>query len=123
LAFTNAQSALEALKPLDVIRVAGVDFSETVLEFKANRLGEKLTQSIPEILCWCEDNNFILVTNNRTSMPVHLADHIVVNRHVPGIFILNPNLSIGENIEELIIVALASEDDEYQDRIVYLPLP
>ncbi len=46
MAFTNAQSALEALKPLDVIRVAGVDFSETVLEFKANRLGEKLTQSI-----------------------------------------------------------------------------
>ncbi|MEH2364570.1 serine/threonine protein kinase [Nostoc sp.] len=44
--FANAQSALEALKPLDVIRVAGVDFSETVLEFKANRLGEKLTQSI-----------------------------------------------------------------------------
>ncbi|MEH2193326.1 MAG: DUF5615 family PIN-like protein [Nostoc sp.] len=77
----------------------------------------------PEILCWCEDNNFILVTNNRTSMPVHLADHIAVNHHVAGIFILNPNLSIGENIEELIIVALASEDDEYQDKIVYLPLP
>ncbi|WP_257207589.1 hypothetical protein [Nostoc linckia] len=31
--------------------------------------------------------------------------------------------SIGENIEELIILALASEDDEYQDRIIYLPLP
>jgi serine/threonine protein kinase len=44
--FANAQSALETLKPLDVIRLAGVDFSETVLEFKANRLGEKLTQSI-----------------------------------------------------------------------------
>ncbi|MFN6479827.1 hypothetical protein [Nostoc sp. DedQUE07] len=63
------------------------------------------------------------MTNNRTSIPVHLADHIAVNRHVPGIFILNQNLSIGENIEELIIVALALEDDEYQDRIVYLPLP
>jgi len=77
----------------------------------------------PEILCWCEDNNFVLGTNNRTSMPVHLADHITDNRHVPGIFILNPNLSIGENVEELILAALASEDDEYQDRIVYLPLP
>jgi len=77
----------------------------------------------PEILCWCEENNFILVTNNRTSMPVHLADHIAGNRHIPGIFILNPNLSMGENIEELILAALASEDDEYQDRIIYLPLP
>ncbi|WP_373526861.1 hypothetical protein [Nostoc sp.] len=63
------------------------------------------------------------MTNNRTSMPVHLADHIAVKRHIPGIFILNPNLSIGENIEELIITALASEEDQYQDRIVYLPLP
>ena len=44
--FANAEAALEALKPLDVIRVAGVDFSKTVLEFKANRLGEKLTQTI-----------------------------------------------------------------------------
>ncbi|MBR8839841.1 MAG: DUF5615 family PIN-like protein [Stigonema ocellatum SAG 48.90 = DSM 106950] len=77
----------------------------------------------PEILCWCEDHNFVLVTNNRTSMPVHLKDHIAQNRHVTGIFILNPNLSVGENLEELILVALASKANEYQDRIVYLPLP
>ncbi|BAY96545.1 serine/threonine protein kinase [Tolypothrix tenuis PCC 7101] len=44
--FSTAKEALAGLKPIDVIRVAGVDFSETVLEFKANRLGEKLTQSI-----------------------------------------------------------------------------
>jgi hypothetical protein len=77
----------------------------------------------PEILYWCEENNFVLVTNNRTSMPVHLADHIAANHYVPGIFILNPNLSIGKNIEELILAAQASNDDEYQNRIVYLPLP
>lgn len=53
----------------------------------------------PEILCWYEENNFVLVTNNRTCMPGHLADHIAVNRHIPRIFILNQNLSIGKNIE------------------------
>lgn len=77
----------------------------------------------PEILCWCEEHNFVLVTNNRSSMPVHLADHIAQGRHVPGIFILNPDLSIGQNIDELILIAEASFDDEYQDRIDYLPLP
>ena len=66
----------------------------------------------PEILDWCEENNFVLITNNRTSMPVHLSDHLAKNRHVPGIFILNPNLSVGENLEELILAALASEVDE-----------
>ena len=44
--FTNAELALESLKPVDVIRVPGVDFSETVLKFEANRLGEKLSRLI-----------------------------------------------------------------------------
>jgi hypothetical protein len=77
----------------------------------------------PEILLWCETYNFLLVTNNRSYMPVHLADHIAQNRHVPGILILNPNLSMGEMIDELILIAQASFDDEYQDQILHLPLP
>ncbi len=76
----------------------------------------------PEILCWCEDHEFILVTNNRKSMPVHLNDHLTQNRHIPGIFILNAKLSVGENLEELILIADASFDNEYQDRISFLPL-
>lgn len=76
----------------------------------------------PEILIWCEEHRFILVTNNRTSMPPHLADHLAQSRHIPGIFILNPNMSIGETIDELILIALASDEDEYQDYITHLPL-
>lgn len=76
----------------------------------------------PEILCWCEEHGFILVTNNRRSMPVHLADHTAQDRHILGIFLLNPNLSIGQNLEELILMALGSFDDEYRDRIVHLPI-
>ncbi len=76
----------------------------------------------PEILLWCEEHRFILVTNNRTSMPVHLDDHIAQGRHVPGIFILNTDWSIGQNLDELILIAEGSFDDEYQDQIVFLPL-
>lgn len=76
----------------------------------------------PEILIWCEDNDFVLVTNNRTSIPQHLADHIEQDRHVPGILILNPNSSIGETIDELILIAEAVTADELQDRLDYLPI-
>lgn len=58
----------------------------------------------------------------RKSMPVHLTDHLAEGRHVPGIFTLNTNMSIGETLDELILIALASETDEYQDQIAYLPL-
>jgi hypothetical protein len=76
----------------------------------------------PEILCWCEEYNFILVTNNRASMPVHLAEHIAQGRNIPGIFILNEKLTIGQTINELIVVSDASFDNEYQNQIVNLPL-
>jgi Domain of unknown function (DUF5615) len=76
----------------------------------------------PEILIWCEEYDFILVTNNRKSMPGHLRDHIAFDRHIPGIFLLNLNMSIGQNIDELLLIADGSLDGEYQDQIIHLPL-
>ena len=75
-----------------------------------------------DILCWCEDYGFILITSNRKSMPGHLASHLTSGRHVPGIFTLNPEMSVGQTIEELLLIATASGDSEYQDHIVYLPV-
>ncbi|WP_144416039.1 hypothetical protein [Calothrix sp. 336/3] len=54
--------------------------------------------------------------------PVHLNEHIAENRHMPGIFILNPNLSAGQNLEELILLAEYSFEGEYQDQIIHLPI-
>ena len=77
----------------------------------------------PDILLWCERYSFIVVTNNRSSMPVHLIDHLAQGNRIPGIFQLNPSMSVGETIEELVLVVLASLDDEYHDLISYSPLP
>ncbi|MCP4346171.1 MAG: hypothetical protein GY795_11690 [Desulfobacterales bacterium] len=76
----------------------------------------------PDILIWCENKNFTLVTNNRASMPVHINDHLAVNRHIPGIFILNPIMTMQEIIDELTLIWELAEPDEYTDRIIYLPL-
>ena len=75
----------------------------------------------PEILHWCERNNFNLITNNRESMPEHLADHLAAGHHVPGIFTVNLKVSMGLIIEELILIAGASHEDEFRDRIIYIP--
>jgi hypothetical protein len=75
----------------------------------------------PDLIRWCEDHDSVLITNNRKSMPGHLADHLADGHHIPGIFTLNPDLSIGEAIDELILLAKASFDDEFQDTIIYLP--
>lgn len=76
----------------------------------------------PEILLWCETNNFILVTNNRSSMPVHLAEHLAQGHKIPGIFVLRPRAEIGQVLDDLILITLAGNENEYQDKIVHIPL-
>jgi hypothetical protein len=76
----------------------------------------------PDILMWCEANGFVLVTNNRKSMPVHLADHLAAGHHLPGILQLDLDAPIGLLIEDLWIAALATGEEELRDTIVYLPL-
>src|SRR5579864_5321911 len=69
----------------------------------------------PEILLWCEARSVSLVTNNRRSMPVHLRDHLIAGRHVPGFFIMDESLTIGETVERLAAIWGASEAEEYTD--------
>jgi len=52
-----------------------------------------------------------------------LGAHLAQGRHIPGILTLNEELSVGEIVEELLLIAGASLVDEYQDRIEYLPVP
>ena len=76
----------------------------------------------PDILIWCEERDFILVTNNRSSMPVHLRDHLASGRHCPGIFVINMRLSMGAIIDELELIWQGSELAEYRDLIRHLPI-
>ncbi len=76
----------------------------------------------PEILRWCERNNFYLVTNNRHSMPGHLADHVTAGGHVPGIFVVNPTRSIVVVATELSEIEGAALPNEFQDSSRQLPL-
>jgi hypothetical protein len=76
----------------------------------------------PAILIWIEENNFILVTNNRKTMPAHLADHLAAGRHVPGILIVDLGAPIGAVLNDLILIALASYENEFLDVVAYVPL-
>jgi hypothetical protein len=82
----------------------------------------RLQSSDPEVLSWCETRGFILVTNNRASMSVHLRNHLAAGRHMPGIFVLNPNMTLRPTVDELTLICAASEPDEYVDLLLYMPL-
>ncbi|MCP4399110.1 MAG: hypothetical protein GY801_17650 [bacterium] len=75
----------------------------------------------PDILIWCKEHDFSLVTNNRASMPVHLRNHLLRGRHVPGIFILNVKMTVAETADEFVLIWGACEAEEYRDQLRYLP--
>ncbi len=76
----------------------------------------------PEILIWCQKNDFIIVTNNRTSMPVHLAEHLKQYDYCCGIFVLRKKFTIGEIINNLVLIAQTSDAERYRNFISYIPL-
>lgn len=76
----------------------------------------------PDLLRWAEAHACLLLTNNRASMPGHLASHLARGRHVPGILQLPEQLDPGRVLEDLFLIWDAGEPEEFRDRIVYLPL-
>jgi hypothetical protein len=74
-----------------------------------------------DILLYTEQTRRLLVTDNRTSMPGHIADHLAAGRHHWGILYVSPRLSFGEMLDELGTVSGASTVDEWLDRTDWIP--
>jgi hypothetical protein len=96
------------LYPLDVERVG-------------DRPDLPLGSTDPEILLWCEREDRILVSFDKTTLAGHLAAHLQAGRHSPGIFMLRRGIRLADVVAHLMLVAYASDAWEWQDRIEFVP--
>ena len=78
--------------------------------------------SDPDLLVWLERHGALLVTENRSTMPEHLAVHFAAGHHIPGILWIRPGVRLGRLIEELFLLWSCSTADEYQDAQLFIPL-
>jgi hypothetical protein len=89
------------------------------------RIGDEgappLGTSDPEILSYAEQTQLALVTDNRSSMPVHVANHFAAGGHHWGIFNVRPDTPIGDLVEAMILIWGASEAQEWVDRLEWIP--
>lgn len=76
----------------------------------------------PQLLRWIEREGYVLVSRNRRTMPRHLRDHLEAGGHIPGIFLLRRRYSIGQILEDLLLIWAVGHPEEYRDHIEYLPL-
>jgi hypothetical protein len=73
------------------------------------------------VLALAAQEDRILITHDRRTMPRHFAD-FVVNQESPGVMIIVQKININVAIEELLLIWAVSDAAEWRNMIVDLPL-
>jgi len=76
----------------------------------------------PTILEWAAVNNRILLTHDRVTMPDFAYARVVAGQPMLGVFVLHDRMSVRQAIDELLLVEASSEQAEWANLVVYLPL-
>ncbi len=48
--------------------------------------------------------------------------HVQAGQRMPGVFLVNDRASMGHVIDDLHVLAVSSRDDEWESRVVRIPL-
>lgn len=76
----------------------------------------------PVVLAWASQNQRIVVTHDRSTLPAFAVERVAAGEPMPGVFVINDRLPVGQVIEELALIATCSEASEWESRVLYLPL-
>ena len=81
-----------------------------------------LGQVDTDVLEWAATEGRILLTHDAKTMRQHAHDRRVAGLPMPGVFIVSQEISIGQAIEEILLLAGCSLEGEWEGQIIFLPL-
>jgi predicted nuclease of predicted toxin-antitoxin system len=96
-------------------RIAGLDL------VRVQDVGLR-TADDPSILAWAARQSRLLITHDAATMMDFAYGRLADGKPMPGVFIVRPTLPIAVAIDELATIVLATEAEEWDDRVVYLPI-
>lgn len=76
----------------------------------------------PTVLAWAAEENRILLTHDVATMSRYAYDRVEAGLPMPGVFEIPTSLPLAVGIEELVLIAEASLDGEWDGQVRYLPL-
>jgi len=92
---------------LDIVRVQDVGLSQT-----DDRI----------ILEWAAQQNRVMLTHDVETMTQYAYERVQAGFAMPGVFEVSRRVSIGLAIEEILLIASASIEGEWEGQVLYLPL-
>ena len=75
----------------------------------------------PELLMAAEAGKLTLITLDKRTVPIHVADHLAGGHHTWGVFILRRGFAIPRYVDLLMRIWSSTQAEEWQDRIEWLP--
>lgn len=99
---------LRRLPDLDVVRAQDVEAVQGAAD--------------PVLLEWAAERARVVLTHDVSTMGAHAYDRVVAGREMPGVFEVSADLPVGQAIEELVLIAKASQPDEWTGQVRFLPL-
>lgn len=75
-----------------------------------------------EVLAWAAANARIVLSHDRATMPGFAYRRVIDGQEMAGLFLLNDRDPIRQSINEILLMSACSEQSEWRDRVVYLPL-
>lgn len=76
----------------------------------------------PEVLALAAAQDRILVSHDFQTMPRRFGDFLQAGNSSPGVLVVPQRLPVRDAIEELVLIWAASNAEEWQNRILRIPL-
>jgi hypothetical protein len=102
--------------------ISGCLRREPAMDFKSAPSADLHGKTDLEVLDLAEKEGRILVTQDIRTMPRHFAAFLQGDHHSPGVFLIPQTVPPASAIDSLILIWAATEQEEWVDRIVRLPL-
>ena len=106
---------------LDHDIVLAVRRRERAVDFASAADGGIVGLGDPEVLEIAAQQDRILVTHDRRTMPDHFRHRLESGKESPGVFIVSQFEPIGSVVEVLMLVWSTSEPAEWRNQICHLP--
>jgi predicted nuclease of predicted toxin-antitoxin system len=75
-----------------------------------------------DILAWAAENNRIVLTHDRATLPDYAYGRVAAGEPMAGVFILNDRFPVSKAIEEILLIVACTEQSEWSGRAVHVPL-
>jgi hypothetical protein len=74
------------------------------------------------VLAWAADNDRIILTHDRATMPEHAYQRVVAGDAMPGLWVISDRFPVGQAVDEVLLMISCTEQAEWACHVAYLPL-